>query len=302
MPSLRTLLDAPDIQTLGLDVGTAPSWQRNNVLTQFFQSSYGLCRYDNCLVNNCWGSFCICNSMDIITIELWGGGGGGAGSCCCAWGPPGGAGAYTKLTIDNNSNNYSGCMCMCVASASCCSPDRSCGYRGCKTYVNGSGICGVCAEGGRPGCSLCNFFGCFPNNGCGVLEHPNADDCACFYGCGTRNPDGSTVCADGIPGRHGWLQTDCCSPSDFCWYKVAFPIPGGLGTNQVSYKIVRASCNNGTANDQCFVGGWANDNAHAGTDGISRPVGTGGNTARVCGGGCCCGWPGGPGLIKISWT
>jgi hypothetical protein len=82
---------------------------------------------------------------------------------------------------------------------------------------------------------------------------------------------------------------------------VAFPLPGGLGTNDTSYKIVRSGCNTRPRNDQYRVGGWANDNAHGGTQGRSYAIGMGGNTARVCGGGCCCDWSGGPGLIKISW-
>lgn len=300
MPSLRTLLDTADFE--GLTVGTSPGWQREPVNSNHFTPAYGICGYCDGLNNNCWGCFCICNGMDIITIELWSGGGGGAGSCCCAWGPPGGAGAYSSLTIDNTSNNYSGRACMCVASAGCCSPDRTCGYRGCKSFFNAGGISGFCADGGLPGCSLCNFFGCFPNNGCGVLEHPNASDCACYYGSATNEPDGITKEASGVPGRHGWLQTDCCSPADFCYYKVAFPLPGGVGTPNTAYKMVKAFCNSGSQCDMCRVGGWGNDNAIGGGGIMSYAVGMGGNTARVCGGGCCCGNGGGPGLIRISWT
>jgi len=302
MPSLRNLLDTADLDNLGFDTGTAPAWQRQEGHSLLFQAAYGMCCYNNDYNNNCWCYFCVCNGMDIVTFELWGAGGGGAGACCCAWGPPGGSGAYTRLTVDNTSNGYSRCYCMCVAATSCCSPVRSCGYRGCKTYLGGGNICNLCAEGGRPGCSFCNFYGCFPNEGCGVLEHPCNTECACYFGCGTNEPGGSEALAVGVPGRHGWLQTDCNSPGDFCWYKVAFPIPPGLGTEDVSYKMVKAGCNVRPEYDKCWVGGWAGDGAHGGTNGVSWPVGVGGNTARVCGGGCCCGWGGGPGLIRISWT
>lgn len=302
MPSLRTLLDAPDPNAISFDTGTAPNWQRNPVDSHLFYAQYGMCSYNQDYDNDCWSEWCIEGGMDIITFELWGAGGGGAGSCCCGWGPPGGSGAYTTIIIDNTGNDYVQDICLCVAVASCCSPDRTCGYRGCQTQIAGSGLCNICAEGGRPGCSICNFFDCFPNSGCGVIEHPCNTDCACFFGCATQNPGGEDVFATGVPGRYGWIQTDCTSPGNFCWYKVALPIPAGLGTNDTSYKMVRASCNTGARLDMCHVSGWANDNATGGTNGVSWPVGVGGNTARVCGGGCCCGTAGGPGLIKISWT
>jgi hypothetical protein len=272
--SLRTLLDKPAENALSLDLGTSPNWQREEVESHVYTSSYSKNSY--------------CADYD------------NACGCCCSWGPPGGAGAYTKLTVNNTSNGYSQCICMCVAPGSCCSPNSCCGYRGCKSYINAANLCNICAEGGLPGCGFCDFYGCFPTNGCGILAHPNAIECAGYCGCATNEPTGTTVCATGIPGKHGWLQSDCNNPSDFCWYKVAFPIPGGLGTNETSYKLVRAFCNTGTSADHSRVGGVA-DNAIGGGTCDFRSVGQGGNTARVCGGGCCCGYPGGPGLIKISW-
>lgn len=299
--SLRELLDKPNETALALDEGTSPRWQREAVESQYFSPSYSKNIYCDALANSCWINFCIENSMDFVTFELWGGGGGGAGGCCCSWGVPGGAGAYSTITINNTSNGYTGCICMCVANASCCSPNSCCGYRGCKTSISGSGLTNICADGGLPGCGFCNFFNCFPNNCCGVLEHPCNSECAEFFGCATNQPSGENVCVTGIAGRYGWLQTDCYSPGDFCWYKVAFPIPGGLGTTEVGYKLVRAFCNTGTSADNSRVGG-VSDSAIGGSTCDYRAVGQGGNTARVCGGGCCCGWPGGPGLIKISWT
>lgn len=34
-----------------------------------------------------------------LDFELWGAGGGGATACCCAFGVPGGAGAYSRMTV-----------------------------------------------------------------------------------------------------------------------------------------------------------------------------------------------------------
>lgn len=241
---------------------------------------------------DCFCNLCVPSSANIVTFELWGGGGAGAGSRCCAWGPPGGAGAYASFSADNSGGSYTGCYRICLASATCC-VDSDNGRIGCCTRLDGEGIC-MCAQGGRPGCSICNFYNCFPNSGCGVLEHPNATDCACFYG-----PTGTT----GVPGRHGYLQTDVCCSSDFCYYKVAIPLPGGFGRQEVTYQLMR-SCGdmcNQPYNTNRRASGWATGGS-AGYGEISRPVGAGGDTARVCGGTCQCGGPGGPGLVKVSWT
>lgn len=289
MASLRSLLDKPDLSEL--EIGTAPKLLRREETSFHFMNQMSQREYCDGNGSPCWSCWCACGSMEIITIELWGGGGGGAGGCCCSWGIPGGAGAYAKRILDNTGNSFNGRFCMCVAPASCCSPNSCCGYRGCRTFMNGPGLSTFCAAGGRPGCGLCRFFGCFPNSGCGVLHHPNCDDCAEF-----RDAD------FGIPGRYGYLQSDCCSPSNYCYYKAAFPLPGGLVSDFNSYKILRAHCNVNPEREMRRIGGWANDNAISGGDNDGYAVGVGGNTARVCGGGCCCGWGGGPGLIRISWT
>lgn len=292
MPSLRTLLDVPDFDSLGLDTGTSPAWQRQLVESLYFTNYCGATTYDNSTdySMDCICQFCVPSSANIITFELWGGGGGGAGSRCCAWGPPGGAGAHAQFVADNSGGDYTGCYRICLASATCC-VDSDNGTNGCCTTLDGEGIC-MCVQGGRPGCSICQFFNCFPNNGCGVLEHPNSNDCACFYG-----PAGTT----GVPGKHGFLQTDVCCPSDFCYYKVGIPIPGGFGRQEVAYQMVRAYCNTGSLNTNCRATGWVVAGS-AGYGHIYAGIGTGGETARVCGGGCCCGSPGGPGLVKVSWT
>jgi len=300
MPSLRTLLNTFDPS--GLDAGTAPRWQRDTQLSQYFLASYGLCGYCTELDNDCWGDFCIEDSMQFVTLELWGAGGGGAGGCCCSWGPPGGAGAYARLLLDNSANGYSGNHCMCFPSAGCCSPNSCCGYRGCTTYWNGPGVSNLCAEGGQGGCGICFFFNCFPNGGCGVLEHPCANNNACYYGAAVNQPNGVPETATGATGEHGWLQTDVCCSSNWCYYKVALPVPAGLGTQATTYKVTRAFCNTGTQRDDCRRGSMFNDHVAGGGGRIGPGIGVGGTTARVCGGGCCCGWRGGPGLIKVSWT
>jgi hypothetical protein len=72
------------------------------------------------------------------------------------WGTPGGAGAYAYKCICTG-YDLGACNAtyeICVASASCCTPDNV-GQRGCKSFVVGPGLTNFCAEGGYGGISNC---------------------------------------------------------------------------------------------------------------------------------------------------
>lgn len=289
MSSLRELLDRADTGTFTKEIG-APIHLDNMTQSLFFTRA---CTQMYCEVygEGCWCCWEIESCMKEITFEVWGGGGGGAGSCCCAWGPPGGAGAYAWKSITNYDGALNNCKyTFCVAPPSCCSPSRTCGYRGCRTFVLGQGLSNFCAEGGIPGCSLCFFFGCFPvSSSCGILWHPNRDtSCACYFG------------ADwGVEGKAGGLEASCANTGNWCHYKTIYTLPPMSGYKHGSFKAVGAHCNLVASCDRCRVGSFL-DGAHGGGSEMTA-VGIGGTTARVCGGGCCCGWSGGPGMIKVSY-
>lgn len=290
MPRLRDLLDVASTDSFVRDTGQPAVWNNNNQSLVFVRSCTS--SYNENFDEGCWNCWDIKSSYKVVTFEAWGGGGGGAGSCCCAWGHPGGAGAYAKKSVDNTSGTYSGCLyTMCVSPASCCSPSSSCGYRGCSSFVIGSGLTNFCAEGGIPGCSLCFFFGCFPiNSSCGILWHPNRDtQCACYFGADT-----------GVAGKAGGMEAICNNSSNWCHYKSIHPMPPMPGREAMAYQAIGAHCNNQAQCDRCRIGGWGISGGLGGNE--MRTIGMGGTTARNCGGGCCCGTSGGPGMIKITWT
>lgn len=227
-----------------------------------------------------------------ITFELWGGGGSGAGSCCCSWGAPGGAGAYARKTIQGCLGNT--CYEFFVAYAGCCSPVQSCGYRGCQTWLRAvSGCaqicnlvgCNFCAEGGIPGCGVCWACGC---HGCGYWRpaaHENC--CACYYG------------ADyGVAGLPGYLYTDICDANS-CYYKQFLPIPAEIYGSQVSYWPSRSQGVNSTGSGETCQGGSVGA-IGGGTE--AKTPGIGGFTAHSQGGNCYCGGPGGPGMVRITYS
>lgn len=290
MSSLRDLLDKADRETFTQELAQPIQFD------SLYQSLFfvRLCNEQYCEVygEGCFCCWCVREDMTDLTFELWGAGGGGAGSCCCAWGVPGGAGAYAFKYLSNHDGSLTGSnYIMCSAPPSCCSPSRTCGWRGCRSYMTGNGISNFCAEGGIPGCSLCFFFGCFPvNSGCGILWHPNLDTaCACYFG------------ADwGVEGKGGGLEASCSNTGNWCHYKAIYPIPPMSGQKTGTYEAIGAHCNVVPSCDVCRVGGAWVGQAHGGGNNF-KPVGVGGTTARACGGACCYGYPGGPGMIKVSW-
>lgn len=291
MASLRQLLDVASTDSISL--GSLPSWLEKNQQAMFFQNT---CAddYETGYNQSCFCCFEINSSMTAVEFEVWGGGGGGAGACCCAWGPPGGSGAYAVKRLDNTEGTYTGeCYTLCVAPATCCSPNSCCGYQGCASFVLGSGLSNFCAEGGRPGCSFCNFFICFPNSGCGIVMHPCYDtDCSCYFGADS-----------GVAGRHGGIEANCCNATNFCHYKALLPVPAGFGRTEVGYNIVRVYDNLGTnVQSRCHSGSWVLSGMPAAGTNPNIPIGQGGMSATVCGGNCRCGAPGSSGLIKISWS
>lgn len=224
-----------------------------------------------------------------LTFEIWGGGGGGAGACCCGWGHPGGAGAYAKKAVTGSlgGENYQ----LFAAYAGCCSPSRSCGYRGCQSWVTGTGLSNFCAEGGLPGCFNCNAWICHEqSSGCGryswFLHCGSRNECACYYG------------ADyGVPGRTGYIYTDECSANS-CQYKPVVPIPAEFTVSGCTFHAVRYEGFNDVGTGPSYRVG-----AQMGITGgnVIKAFGSGGVTASAQSGNCYCGTSGGPGLVKVSY-
>jgi len=289
MASLRQLLDiAPAEYFDSLAQPAFLEWADESVYfmnrcTQVFDT-------DN--DKSCFDQWVVPDDARLVTFEAWGGGGGGAGSCGCAFGWPGGSGAYARQTVRVTETDITGEQyLMCVGPATCCSSDNTCGFRGCTSFITGTGLTNFCAEGGLPGCTQLCIHNNFPvNDACGMYQAPNYDtECACYYG---------TNC--GIPGRHSQIIANCDLDGNWCAFQQVFRSPGGLNSSGNSLQVMGAHCNIVPDCDRCRPGHFA-----AGMFGGTREyiaVGMGGNSSRACGDGCCCGYPGGPGLIKISWS
>jgi hypothetical protein len=246
--------------------------------------------------------------LEKITFEIWGGGGGGGGGCCCTAGIPGHSGQYNKFTVCASTQGVNSldqcCYNMCIAPGTCRSPSRG-GFDGCKTFILGPGLTDFCACGGCVACGGC--FGGY--NGCWGCSHKSV---AIYTGRAAarwqsefdNSRSNRKNCEDN--GNYFWgsvegyNQMDCCDAGDWCTIKNQFPLPAGQDSKMGSFVSVRRKCmagcgheeaqwvasNNGGINGDCYKNG---------------PPGLPGKSGDAFGGGCCCGYSGSPGQVKITW-
>lgn len=241
---------------------------------------------------NCFLYWCAPENVTCMKFEVWGGGGSGAGSCCCMGGTPGGSGAWAYKCLNTTDGDFAAgdCYALYPGPPTCCAR-CCCGILGCKGYITGTGLTNFCADGGNAGQSCCfvhwGAFNCYGNN-CGYYytNRMCCQCCRCHYGS-----DGGT------PGRPSaiWAQCTCGS----CYWKLLFHYPGGINNTVGGFTTTQQqgnACNSEWS--RCTKGGlgWS-----AGSEAIHMP-GTGGPSASACGGGCCYGFPGASGLVRITWN
>lgn len=227
-------------------------------------------------------TWCVPSGVTTAIIQLWGGGGGGAGACCCQQGVPGGSGAYAKTCLSVTAGDcYELCAGWGAECSVCCE-----GCVGGTSYVLGTGLTNFCAEGGAGGKTCCYVYWrtCCSLSTCGYWYMDNCTK-AQFYGadCG----------AEGVLGYAFQL---CGCNDNSCYWKQGIPYPGGLTNELGGTSVVRVlgnACNNSFA----FCAAVSPNGGAYG----SQTVGQGGVSATSCGGSCCYGWRGGPGMIKISY-
>jgi hypothetical protein len=234
--------------------------------------------------------WCVPCGTTQITFELWGGGGSGGGGCCCMQGIPGGSGSYVRKTLQYPEIQGGWCYYLKVAEPTCCSA-CCCGIRGCKSYITGCNLSNLCADGGLPGKTCCyafwdTTFRCQDRvyfNGCGGWDP--ATDCACSYG-------GDEM----IPGRPGFFRI--YNTADNCYAKIGLKYPAKLVDDKGGYMMSNNS-GNACLNQRTLCQGtmpWAfSSNCNPTLPGV------GGVSATSCGGGCCYGWRGMGGFIKITY-
>jgi len=101
-----------------------------------------------------------------------------------------------------------------------------------------------------------------------------------------------------IGGRPGFFRI--YNTSDNCWAKLGMPYPAKLIDDLGGY-ITANNMGNACLNQYSYCTGttaWAfstNCNGGPGIPGVGAPSST------SCGGGCCYGWRGGGGMIKITY-
>jgi len=187
-----------------------------------------------------------------VVIEIWGGGGGGGSAVMCQCdtiGNGGGGGAYARKTLAVTAGT---CYTICVGaggaggglgtllsnatSATCC-----CGASGGTTYITGTGLANLCAEGGYGGESrISSMTTVSPNGGwagTGGDVNVRGSDGGSYndtylnrYTWGGSSPFG---------GRNIYLAYDCASKyqdlcctgraGGICGYYGVFPGGGGTG-------------------------------------------------------------------------
>lgn len=184
------------------------------------------------------------------TFELWGGGGAGSPSCCCtcSGGESGAGGGYALKTIAvTPGTTYTIGVGQGGCGNQCWFNGQACGCHGLTTYVTGTGLANLCAEGGKGGawcnnsarlaCGGCAYGGdinlqgkcSYIQNSCSWFGSGNgmkAGGASPFGGGFTWNPGGVGSCniqlacgttgaypGGGSPSRNmygsGWC--DCCA-------------------------------------------------------------------------------------------
>ena len=241
---------------------------------------------------NCYLYWCMPSGANCAKFEVWAGGGSGGGACCCQQGVPGGSGAYAYKCLKGNTvgSDYSSgdCYQLYPGPSTCCA-SCCCGILGCKGYISGAGLNNFCVEGGVPGKTCCWImwgYGYCQGNNCGYY-YTEQYCCLCcqpYYGA-----DGGTY------GRPSFMWAQCnCGP---CYWGLWHHFPGGLVNKNGGHSHVR-NMGNACFSDwaRCvFDIGWA-----TGESGLTP--GVGGQSATSCGGGCCYGYPGNGGFVRVTWN
>jgi hypothetical protein len=167
MAGLRTLLNFPTGSGSTLNYATLRVWNAS-INTE---SNGGAC----CL-------WTVPTGVTWVAIEMWGGGGSGAGACCCRTGPAGGSGSYARRIITGLTAGQT--FTLCAGGTTAKSQMYCCGCPGNPSFAfySALGANTVCASGGKPGMSFCQFMvGCSCQ---GCEQQQCGSFCGAFGLCG----------------------------------------------------------------------------------------------------------------------
>ena len=206
------------------------------------------------------------------------------------------------------------------------------GTRGMKAYVTGTGLTNFCAEGGNPGVTRCGCgWGQDMQNNQVAVQHPGNQCCQLWKICHvvqrrTIDSDNDRYAvakyygADGgSKGMYACWRGSCCRGADQnanrCGDRWIIPFPGGLTPNKwAPYGDIELPSVHGghlhLKNCQIIFtphGDWPAMQrsqwlGYMCNEYASGQVGVGGLSATACGGGCCCGSPGGVPHLRIEYS
>jgi hypothetical protein len=309
MSSLRDLLDVAT--TDNLPVATYYGEQQSHSIYYRGQGhckcysdaqySYGYQEFHWCVPQCC---------VEKVKFEIWGGGGGGGGGCCCMPGAPSHSGQYHQFTVCASTQGVNDldncCYLFCVAPHTCRKPTSD-GFDGCKTYAIGPGLNNFCACGGCYSMSCCNgaqngYWGCSHKYNWQVGEARGR-----WQTSAPATPDNSRaarkICEDN--GNYFWgnvqgySQMDCGDNGNWCMQKPQIPMPAGIDSKMGSFSMMRKSSMAGCGEREAQF--MAGNNGGVSNSCAMFPVGSGVMSGDAFGGGCCCGYSGAPGQIRITW-
>jgi len=303
MASLRTLLgivtesslasaSAPDA------FSKLPPYPSPGRCVQYISALHGAtCQgYDTSFDYYAYQAWCVPAGVSDVIFEIWGAGGGGGSSCCCGRAIPGGSGAYAvkriRGTLSGTTSSIQGCCySIDVAQPGNGRDGNTCGQQGGKTFITGFGLTNFCAEGGHGGCSCCYACCCTWYN---IVQNGGTTRTGCLGGC-CASYFGADSGAFGTPGAAYFWCYD-----NHCWNKQFIPYPAGLVNGKGGWLPANVCENSGCgyclnhyAMTQLPWGGGFTENNYI--------PGVGGSSGWTCGGGCCYGQQGTPGLIRISF-
>ena len=297
MANLRGLLGKEFDSTVLETAGTYGSYEKVRDGKVYNFAPYCNLNCDNNYRGYCQEFWCVPCGTTQITFEIWGGGGSGGGSCCCQQGMPGGSGAYSRKTLQYPQIQGGWCFFLKVAEPTCCS--QCClGIQGCKSYICGKNSeaqsaigSNFCAEGGVPGKTCCYAY---------WDTNFRCQDRVYFTGCGGYDPatDGAIAYGgdENVKGHPGFFRI--YNTANSCWAKQGMAYPPRLFDGEGGHLISNVK-GNACINEGTFCQGttpWAfNANCNATLPGVGGPA------ATSCGGGCCYGYRGHGGLIKITY-
>ena len=271
--------------------------------------------YYRCGTNCNWT---VPGGISCVRFQMWGAGGTSGGGYQCSGAVWGETGAYASVIMQVTPGwTY----CMCAGCAYCCYPSEPAQGRnqGCPSWVNGCGLCAVCAEGGggsmfnwmaavgkgrpyRTGNVCCMDSGsCFCSQGTwyrydnscaickGPIEHVGG---ANYNGCiwGTTANTNSTVPSDGngiVYGIRGIWPEWCYNTNHYGWGNHP-PIYGFENCTRCCFQWTSGNCCG------CYCSSWFS--------GCLRVPGAGGWPNITMGDHRSgCGDAGGMGMVCISY-